>query len=52
MLDDNVQTDTFTSPLHILLGDVRKSLSQLLEIVKSNFEQDDTSFGTTHLTKI
>ena len=51
-IDEHVQPDTFTSLLYTLLGNVRKSLSQLLEIFKSQFAQDETSIGTTHLTKI
>ena len=31
---------------------MRKSLNQLLETFKSQIEQDKTSFGTTHLTKM
>ena len=52
MLDEHIQPDTFTPPLHTLLGDVRKSLSQLFETFKSQFAQDETSIGTTHLTKM
>ena len=35
MLDEHIQPDTFTPPLHTLLVDVRKSLNQLLETFKS-----------------
>ena len=52
MLDEHIQHDTFTSPLHTLPYDVRKSLIQLLETFKSQFAQDETSIGTTHLTKM
>ena len=52
MIDEHAQPDTFTSPLHTLLGDLRKSLYQLLELFKLQFVQDETSIGTTHLTKI
>ena len=52
MLEDHVQPDLFTPILHTLLGDVRKSLNQLLEEVKAQFVQDETSIGTTHLTKM
>ena len=51
-IDEHVQPDSFTPPLHTLLGDVRKSLNQLLETFKSQFAQDQTSIGTTHLTKM
>ena len=52
MMDEHIQPDTFTPPLHTLLGDVRKSLNQLLETLKLKFAQDETSIGTTHLTKM
>ena len=52
MLDEHVQPDTFTHSLHTLPQDVRKSLNQLHETFKSQFTQDETSIGTTHLTKI
>ena len=28
MMDEHIHSDSFTPPLHILLGDVRKSLNQ------------------------
>ena len=37
MIDEYIQPDTFTYPLHTLPGDVRKSLNQLLETFKSQF---------------
>ena len=49
---EHIQLDTFTPSLHTLLGNVRKSLNQLLETFKSQFVQGETSIGTTHLTKI
>ena len=52
MIDEYIQPDTFTPPLNTLLGDVRKSLNQLLETFQSQFVKDETSIGTTHLTKI
>ena len=52
MLDEHIQPDTFTPPLPTLLGDVRKSLNQLLETFKSQFAQDETSIETTHPTKM
>ena len=52
MIDKHVQPDTFTPPLHTLLGNVKKSLNQLLETFKSQFVQVKTSIGTTHLTKM
>ena len=47
MIDEHVQPDTFTPPLHTLLGNVRKSLNQLFETFKSHFAQDETSIDTT-----
>ena len=52
MIDEHIQPDSFTPPSHTLLGDVRKSLSQLLETFKSQFAQDETNIGTTHLSKM
>ena len=52
MIDEHTQPDTFTSPLHTLLDNGRKSLNQLLETFKLQFAQDETSMGTTHLTKM
>ena len=51
MTDEHVQPDTYIPPLHTLPGEVRKSLSQLLKTFQSQFTQDKTSIGTTHLTK-
>ena len=47
MIDEHI-----TPPLHTPPGDVRKSLNQLLETFKSQFVQDKTSIGNTHLTKM
>ena len=52
MLDEHILPNTFTPPLHTLPDDVRKSLNQLLESIKSQFTQDKMSIGTTHLTKM
>ena len=52
MMDEHIQLDTFTPPLHTLPDDVRMSLNQLLETFKSQFPQDETCTGTTHLSKI
>ena len=52
MLDEHVQPDTFIPPLHPLPDNVRKSFNQLLETFKSQFAQDETRIGTTHLTKM
>ena len=42
MIDEHIQPNPFTTPLHTLPADVRKSLNWLLE----------TSIGTIHLTKM
>ena len=52
MLDKHIQPNNFTSPLHTLLGNVRKSLNQLLETFKLQFAQGQISIGTNHLTKM
>ena len=52
MLDEHIQPDCFTPSLYTLLGDVKKSLNQLLKSFKSQFTQGETSIGTTHLTKM
>ena len=53
MIDEYInQPDTFTPPIHTLLGDVRKSLNQLLGTFILQFAQDETSNEATHLTKM
>ena len=52
MIDKHVQPDSFAPALYNLLGDVRKSLNQLLGTCKSHCAQDGTSIGTTHLGKM
>ena len=52
MIDEHFQLDTFTPPLHTILGDVRKLLNQLFETFQLQFLHDETSVGTTHLTKM
>ena len=52
MIDELIQPDNFIHPLHTLPGDVTKSFNQLLETFKSQFSQDETSIGTTNLTKM
>ena len=52
IIDEPVWPNTFIPLLHTLPGDVRKSLNQLLGTFKSQFAQDETSIGTTHLTKL
>ena len=50
-MDVHIESDTSTPPLHTLPRDVRKSLNRLLETFKSQFAQDETNVGTTHLTQ-
>ena len=52
MLDEHFQPDTFIPPIHIITGDVRKSLNQLMETFKSHFAQVETRILNTHLTKM
>ena len=52
IIDEHIQPDNFTPPLHTLPGDMRKSLNQLLETFKVQFAQDETSIGTTQLTQM
>ena len=52
MIDEHIQPDTFTPPLHTCLGYVKKLLNQLLETFKSQVAQDETCINTTHLTII
>ena len=48
MIDEHVQSDTFTPPLHNLMSNMRKSLNSLLETFKSKLVKDETGIGTTH----
>ena len=53
VIDEHAQPDTFTHPLHNLLGNMKITWTyQLLETFKSQFAKDETSIGTTHLTKM
>ena len=52
IIDEHIQPDTFTPPLHTLPADVRKSFNQIPEVFKSQFAQDEISIGTPHLTKM
>ena len=52
MIDEHNQPDTFTPPLHTLPCNVRTLFDKLLETLESQFVQDETSIGTTHLTKM
>ena len=48
----NVFNQTLLHIPYTLLGNVRKSLNQLLETFKLQFMQDETTIGTTQLTKM
>ena len=52
MIDEHVQPDAFTPPLHTLLGNVRKLLNQLLGTFKSQLLQGEAGIGKTHLTEM
>ena len=52
MIVEHIKPNSFTPPLHNLLGNVRKSHNQLLETFKSKLSQDESSIGTIHLTKM
>ena len=52
MIDEHVQPDTFTAPLHTLPIDVTKLLNQLLVTFKLQFAQYKTGISTTYLTKM
>ena len=52
MMDDQVQLDTFRPPLHNPSSKVKQALDKLLESFKSQFAKDETSIGTTYLTKM
>ena len=52
MMDDQVQPDTFTPPLHHLSLEKKQSLDESLKSFKSQFVKDETSIGTTNLTKM
>ena len=52
MIGEHVRPYTFTPALDTLPGDLKKALNQLLETFKLQFAQDETSIGTTQLTKM
>ena len=47
-----VEPDTFESPCHKLRKDIETKLEELLREYKSKFTQDETTIGTTPLTKM
>ena len=52
MVAENVETYTFEPPHHMLRKDIETKLGELLREYKSQFTQDETTIGTTPLTKI
>ena len=52
MMSKTVMSDTFNPPRHKILTPVQNSLELLLKEHESQFAQDDTSIGTTPLTKM
>ena len=52
MMDDQVQLATFTPPLHNLSLEVKLYLDRSLESFKSQLVKDESSIGTTNLTKM
>ena len=52
MMAKKVEPDTFKPPHHKLRKDTETKLEELLKEYKSHFAQDETSIGTTPLTKM
>ena len=52
MMAEKVEPDTFTPPCHKLGKDTETKLKELLKEDKSQFPQDETTIGTTPLTKM
>ena len=52
MMDNQVQPDTFTLPIHNLSLEVKLFLDKLLKSFKSQFVKYETSIGTTNLIKM
>ena len=52
MMNDQVQPDTFTHPLHCLPLKVKCSLDDWWDSFKTQFTKDETSIGMTNLTKM
>ena len=51
-MDEQVQPDTFQTPLHNLSLEVKKSLDKLLESLQSQYVKDEPSISMTNLTKM
>ena len=52
MMDEQVQPDTFTPPLHCLPLKVQCSLDELLDSFKIQFANDEMGIGMTNLMKM
>ena len=52
MMAEKVEPDTFKPPHHKLEKNIATKLEELLKEYKSQFAQDETTFGTTPLTKM
>ena len=52
MMAEKVEVDTFKPPCHKLRKDIETKLEELLKEYKSQFTQDETTNGTTPLTKM
>ena len=48
----NIELDTFKPPCHKLRRDIETKLEELLKEYQSQFTQDETTTGTTPLTKM
>ena len=52
MMTEKVEPDTFEPPCHKLRKDIETKLEELLKEYQSQFIQDETTNGTTPLTKM
>ena len=50
MITEKVKPDTFKPPHHKLNQNIKTKLTELLKEYNSQFAQDETTIGTTHLT--
>ena len=52
MMDEQVKPDTFHPPHHTLNKNLQHKLDTLLKEYESQFVEDETSIGTTHVTSM
>ena len=52
MMAEKVEPDTFKPPCHKLRKDIETMLEEVLKEYQSQFIQDETTIGTTPLTKM